>query len=178
MSAPSAPEDHSVELANIEAQKERDARAAEAAAIAKKEAQLKQLRNQAVTGARSSANQYFTSQGLDSGQYAGDIGSMIDSILSGIAPDDPNPGSYFKDVGARAYETAQDAERNKYMRTLDTLFPANFDVSRVGDTLDDPTLAAIEAEQRQSADDIISNMLARGVITQAGYQGARADLDK
>lgn len=178
MSAPSMPPDNSlqVEQARIaaqERQKEQERVAAE-----QRKQELAGLRTSSAANARNSANSFFGSRGLDSGEYSNDIDSVINGILGGISPDDPNPGSYFNNIGETAYNTAEGNFRNKSQRDLDRLFAPNFETQKIPFTLDDPYLASIEAEQRAEADSIIRNMLDRGVITGSGYAAAGSDLDK
>lgn len=178
MSAPSLPPDNSVQIEQMQEQQQAAAQAA-----ADKKAQdakdaLAALRSNAATTGTQSAKDYFQGQGLDPSQYTDDITSRINSTLAGIAPDDPNPGSYFTDIGPTIYNSAQDAYRTKEGNAINQLFPGNFDTARAPLTLDDPYLASVEAEQRGKADDIIRNMLDRGVITTAGFNAGEADLDK
>lgn len=178
MSAPSPPPDRSVELRQLEldaAEKDRQRQAA--ADEAKRQAALA-ARSAAVTGARSQAENYFNQQGVAPDAYEGDIQSYINSVLGGISPDDPNPGAYFTGVGEQAYTSAQSGERNRAMRELDREFAPNFEYTRIPDTMDDPVLAAIEAEQRQTADQYVNNLLSRGVITAPGATAAESALDK
>ena len=178
MSSPAPAKDNSVELAQMQQAAAEKAAAQERQDAADKATKLAALRSNAATGAKGSAESYFTEQGLVPGDYESQIQNQINQILSGISPDDPNPGAYFSNIGETAYGSAQDAQRNKYSRTLDTLFPANFETARISDTTDDPTIGAIDAEQRQSADAILRNMLARGVITDTGFTAGEAGLDK
>lgn len=178
MSAPSPPPDRSVELRQLELQAEERARLRAEAAAEERRRELAALRGSAFEGGRGSAQNYFTLQGLDPNEYASTIENEITRILNSIAPDDPNPGAYFSNVGPQVYDLAETAERGRYGRELDRIFEPNFASQRIPFTLDDPILASIEAEQFQSADDIIKNMLNRGVITNTGYQTARGDLEK
>jgi len=68
--------------------------------------------------------------------------------LAGISPTDPNPGAQFLDVGQRYSTTRTTANQNKASRGLDTLFPGNFETSRVNNTTVDPFIQSIDAEQR------------------------------
>lgn len=178
MSAPSIPPDNSASIRQMELDSQRQAQEKADAAAAARKQELAGLRTNAATTGRQSANDYFTGRGLDPNEYQSDIDSRINSILGSIAPDDPNPGSYFTNAGASAYTSAEESSRMKAQRSLDALFPSNFETSRVPLTLDDPYLTSIEAEQRTKADDIIRNMLQRGVITPTGYDAAVKDLDK
>lgn len=144
----------------------------------RKRQELAQLRTSAGTAARGSASDYFTQQGLDPGQYGNAIQNTINQILAGISPDDPNPGSYFNNIGERIYGAEETGFRTRSGRSLDPIFGANFELGRIPYSLDDPYLAGIEGEQRSEADAIIQNMLSRGVITPTGQQAALADLER
>lgn len=178
MSAPSMPPDNSASIRQMELQAQREAQEkADRAAEARKQ-ELAGLRATAGSTGRQSAMDYFTQQGVDPSMYASDIDAQINAILGGIAPEDPNPGSYFNNVGASTYGKVQDSARAKADRQLNTYFAPNFETSRVNMELDDPFLASIEAEQRSAADEIIRNMLSRGVITDTGYSAALKDIDR
>ena len=178
MSAPSMPPDNSMQIEAMRQSQAQEARAAEERKEKARKEELLGMRNSALTGGRSQAQDYFRQQGIDPSTHSSDIESRINSILSGISPDDPNPGSYFKDVGSQVFGDLQTGQRSKAGRELDTLFSPDFETKRLGFTVDDPYLAAVEAEQRASADDVIRRMLDRGVITDTGYAAAQADLDK
>lgn len=177
MSAPSMPPDNSlaVEQSRISAQERAQEQARKEAADRK--AELSGLRTSAVGNARNSANDYFTGQGLDPSEYSSQIDSKINSILGGIGQEDANPGSYFQNVGSDAFNYAQEGYRSKNQRALDKQFGPDFETNKIPFTLDDPYLSSIEAEQRSSADEIIRNMLDRGIITSSGYGAASKDLD-
>ena len=178
MSAPDAPEDHSLDIARLEMAEREKERLRQEEAARVRQAELAQLRTDALTSGRSNVNQYFTNQGLVPDDYASTIDAEINRILSGISRDDPNPGAYFQNAGPTVYDTAQSGFRNQLMRTLDSIFAPNFETQRLPYTIDDPIIGGIHAEQRGRADDIIKNMLQRGVINQTGYNAAAADLDR
>lgn len=178
MSAPKAPPDNSLAIRQMEIAQENRRRAEEAAREEQRRQQLAELRTNAGVTGRTSAQDYFRGQGVDPSQYGTQIDSLINSTLAGIGPEDPNPGSYFSNIGETAFNRAQDTARAGYGRTLDQLFAPNFETQRIPWTLDDPYLSAIEAESRATADDYIRNMLERGVITDRGYEAARSDLER
>jgi hypothetical protein len=170
------PEDHSLEVQqaqNDEADKVRQEQAEQDAA---NKAALAQLRNQAVTNATGNAQNYFTQQGLDPNDYQSSIDSEVQRILSGIAPDDPNPGAYFSNIGQDVYDLDTTANQNKQLRVLNQLFPNDYAQTRIGNGVDDSILSGIEGDQFNSADQIIQNMLNRGVITSTGYDAAEKAL--
>jgi hypothetical protein len=165
----------------IEAMRQQQAQEARAAEDRKEKARKEELlglRSSASAGGRSSAEDYFRAQGLDPSQYASNIGSKVNSITSGLAPDDPNPGAAFSDVGPSLFGELETGYRSKAGRDLDQMFSPDFETKRLPFTTDDPYLAGVEAEQRANADEIIRRMLDRGVITDTGYAAAQADLDR
>lgn len=178
MSSPSMPPDHSMEVAQMENQRADKAAADAKQAAIDKKAELLGLRTSAQGAGRQSASDYLTSQGVDASRHSTDIDSTINSILGGISPDDPNPGSFFTDVGKTVQNNIQGGQRAAAGRSLDALFAPDFETRRLPFTVDDPYLTSVEAEQRGSADDIIRRMLDRGVITPTGFSAAEADLDR
>lgn len=178
MSGGGHPADHSVELEQMKEQAAEKERIRQAAADKAESAKMVQLRNAAMGSGRSRARGYFSEQGVNPDDYMSYIGDLLNEISSGISPDDKNPGSYYKDVGQRAFNTAETAYRGKESRTLDQLFSPNFEYQRVGDTLDDPFLQSIEGEQRQTAEQFLNNLLSRGVINPTGFAAGEKDLDR
>jgi|SRR5882762_1130353 len=178
MSAPSPPPDNSLAVEQMQEQAAKDAQTRQDAKDAQTKADLLALRNQAGTAGTSAAKNYFTQQGLDPNQYGTDIDSQIASILAGVSPTDPNPGAAFTDVGQNIYQNETTAAQNKANRQLDTLFPGNFETQRVNMSTINPFITGIDADQRNSADAIIQNMLSRGVITPAGQTAAESELDR
>jgi hypothetical protein len=178
MSSSSPPPDNSVQVKQMEIDEARRQQEIQDKKDAEAKAALAALRTNSRNAAGNQASQFFTQQGLDPSSYTSDINSYLDSVLSGIAPDDPNPGAYFKDAGQTVYNQLETGARTKAANELDRIFAPNFETKRIPFTLDDPYLDSIQAEQRASADAIVKNMLDRGVITNAGYGAAEADLDK
>jgi hypothetical protein len=177
MSGSSPPPDNSaqVEMMRQNAAREKEERDAAAAKLHKEE--LAGLRGTARTGAGEQVRNYFSSQGIDPEQYAGSIDSQLNTILSGISPTEENPGSAFTNAGQSIWDTLTTAGRTKAGRDINAVFAPDFQYSRVADTLDDPYLAGVEGEQYANADQIIKNMLDRGVLTSGGYSSAQKDLE-
>ena len=178
MSRSSPPPDNSLAVEQQRIAAENTRREQEKIEAEKKKKELADLRVQAGQAGRGRASSYFADQGLDPEAYSGSIGSVIDDILAGISPNDENPGASLLDVGQRAYDSATNKARTKAQRELDSIFAPNFETNRVALTLDDPYLDEIYNEQRTSADQIIQNMLDRGVITDSGRNAAVRDLDR
>ena len=178
MSAPSMPPDNSMQIEAMRQQQAQEARAAEDKKEAARKEELLGLRTSAGPSGRTAAEDYFRQQGLDPATYGGDIGSKVSKTLAGIAADDPNPGAAFADIGQSLFSELEGGARSKAGRDLDALFSPDFEMKRLGWTVDDPYLAGVEAEQRSSADEILRRMLERGVITDTGFAAGEADLDK
>lgn len=178
MSAPDAPADNSYAVAQMQQEAADKARLQDKADAETKKTELANLRNTVSTGAKDRTSQYLQSMGLDPTQYGSDIDSSIQSILSGINPADENPGSYFQTAPKDIYGDLNRTFQQKNQRSVDQLFTPNYDTSRISSTMDDPIIAQILGEQRGSADQIIQNMLKRGVLTGTGATGAEADLDR
>ena len=159
-------------------QSQQQAQAAADAKAAQDKADLAALRQSSAAAGTTAARGYFQQQGLDPSQYGSDIDTQIAGILGGISPTDPNPGAAFQDVGPRIYNQLTTTAQSRAGSQLDKLFPQNFEMSRVNQQTVDPYLQGIDATQRGSADAIIQNMLARGVITPAGQSAAEAELDR
>jgi hypothetical protein len=178
MSAPAAPADHSLEVEQMREQQAREAQTRQDALDKQRKEELAGLRTNARTSGITSTNNYLNEQGLVPGDYASQVDDFINGLMSGVAPDDPNPGAYVSNAGQKFYDQAQTGYRNKQERSLDQIFSPDFEMSRVPFTLDDASVSAIDAEQRQSADNVIKNMLNRHVITQSGFDAAENDLTK
>jgi len=177
MSAPSVPPDNSAKIERMRLDAEQRRRDEENAKVEAHKQELAGLRTNAATAGTSNARQYFQQQGLDPDEYSNDINTTISSILAGINPTDENPAQYFNDAGSRIFNDAQTGYRTKSTRAVDNLLPANFELQRVPWTLDDPYLAGIEEEKFAGADEVIRNMLDRGVINTSGYESAKANLE-
>lgn len=177
MSAPDAPPDNSLAVAQFQAQEAERARAREKADADAAAQKLAELRSSTRNNAATSTNQYFQSLGLDPTNYATDIDSYLNQIMSGINPSDPNPGSYFSTAPTDIYGNLTKTAQTRAGTALDKIFTPNYASTRITNTLDDPYIANIIAEQRSGADAIIQNMLKRGVITDTGAGAASKDLD-
>jgi hypothetical protein len=172
----SAPPDNSAQVAQIEAQAARDARAEQAKAEALKLKQFNKKLAGAFGSGVSGAESFFGSQGLDPSQYSSKIRQRATDIRGGIPENDANPASYFADLGQQIYDQEQAGERSRDLRGIDTYAPAGFASKRIADTSADDLIQSILGTQQQTADDYISNLLNRGVVTGGGADAARKNL--
>lgn len=173
-----APEDNSAEVARIEAQQAR----AEAERIRREERRDEKLFNRNLSGAfgtsLEAAKNYFNQQGISPDSYIGDITTAANSIRGSVPFLDQNPGSYFTGLGENTFKNLETGFRNKNLNTIDSILPQNFSTQRITNDVDDATIEAILGEQRGTAEDYLSNLLARGVVTNSGYQGGLKNLDR
>lgn len=140
-------------------------------------AKLAALRTSATGAARTNANQYFSDRGLDPSAYGGAIDTKINDVLSTTAEDDPNVASYLSNLGEGVYGSQTDALRGRSLNAVNSQFAPNFEQGAIADTADDPFISSIDQAQRGSADDFITNLLKRHVITDVGAQTAGKNLD-
>lgn len=172
MCGSSAPEDHSAEVAAINAKAAADARAAQEAADAKKQAEFDARMNSAFGSGLQSANDFFAQRGLDPNDYSGAISTRLQQIKSAIPNLDANPGSYYEGAGSNIWDSLSQALQGKDQRIIDTLAPTGFATNRIADTADDQTIADILNQQEKSAQDYANNLRTRGVITDSGLKAA------
>lgn len=185
----SAPKDESANVARIEAdaareQREQEARAAEEARIRQEQEEARQLADfesrlsNSFTGGVGGAEDYFRSRGVDPSLYGSDITREATERRSMVPKLAGETGSYFSGIGEEVYTNLQDALRQRSLRGINELAPEGFARTRIADTADDATIAAILAEQRGEAENFANNLRSRGVITDTGLSAALDDIGK
>lgn len=172
----SPPQDNSDKVAAIEAQTAKDARAEAAAADAKKQAAFDASMNSAFGSGMTNAEDFFTSRGLDPTDYKAQIGNKANQIRSSIPNLASDPGSYFSTLGESVFNQEQAGGQAKALRGVNDVAPSGFSTSRIADTADDDTIAAILADQENNSKGYIDNLRGRGVITDSGYAAALKNL--
>jgi hypothetical protein len=128
--------------------------------------------------ALESAKQYFTTMGLDPEQFMGEISSKANSIKSSVPTLDGNPGTYFDGLGNSVYDDLTTAGQSKAGRELDAFASTGFDNQLISRNAGDDSVQAILGEQEQERRNYADNLLARGIVTDSGYQSALGSIDK
>lgn len=178
MSAPSPAPDNSLALEQMRENQAAQQKVTDKAAADKAASDLAALRTSSGAGAKSATEQYFQQLGLDPSKYGGDIDAQIQKIMGGISPTDPNPGSSFQNADQNIYNNLTKNYQTKEGGYIDQAYAPNFETSKLPFNLDQPYVASVVGDQRAQADNIIQNMLKRGVLTSTGVAGAESDLDR
>jgi len=171
-----APQDNSDKVAAIEAQAQREARDQASKDQAAQQAQFDARMNSSFGSGINSANDYFTSRGLDPKLYSGQISNKANQIRGSVPNLAGDPGSYFAGLGENVFNQEQEGARGKALRGVNQVAPEGFATNRIGDTADDATIAAILGEQEGNANQYVTNLRDRGVVTDSGFQAAMKNL--
>jgi len=87
-------------------------------------------------------------------------------------------GSYFDSLGETVFSDLSNSERAKLDRSFDDFAYEGFAKDLISDTADDDFVSSIYDENRQDAEEQLTRLLDRGVLTDSGYAAALSDLDK
>lgn len=124
------------------------------------------------------AKKYFADRGVDPSAYVGDIVAAANKA-KGLVPDNAaTPDTYFNGIADKVFNDRQDLLRSNSVKSIDKFAPTNFETQKIADTADDPILAAINGEQRQTAERYLDNLVKRGLINNNGRAAAEADLTR
>lgn len=167
-----APKDNSDKVAAIEAQAAREAREAADRKAAQEKADFEARLAGGYNSGLQQARDYFTSMGLNPDDYIGAITNRANQVRGSVPIGDAAPGNYFNDLGKLVYDAERSAYQGKNTRTLNQLFGDDYADTRIGNNLDDDTIAAILGEKKGTAEQYVKNLLDRGVVTQSGYAAA------
>lgn len=169
-------EDNSAEVARINNEEAARARQEQAAKEAQQKQEFDQLLEGVYSSSLNSANDYFTSQGLDPSQYQDAILKEAQGRRTTVPSLSGNPGAFFDGLGENVFNSLQSGERNKNIREIDKFAGTGFARDRISDTVDDPHLAGILDETFGKSKAYYDNLLSRGVINDAAYKKSIDDL--
>ena len=151
--------------------------AAEKAAQEQAQAEWASGLDKSKSGAYGSANDFFTSLGLDPTAYESSIDDYINQAYGGL-----QYGDDYSQIGGGVGQAVFDQETGKLRARaggdVDKTFGGNWLDSYITDTVDDEAIANILGEQRGSADEYLQNLYDRGVLTETGYQGGQSEIER
>lgn len=128
----------------------------------------------AVTGAKTTGQNYAGSRGLDPTSMDTVIDRIINDAKLKVPKLDSNPGSYFtSDLFSTGFANEEQNRRAGYTGQVNNKFNAGYDRNLIGDTSDDAILDAILGEQRANAEKQLQFNRARGVINDTGFNEAQ-----
>ena len=175
-----APQDNSMQLAVMNAQKAKDDE--------ETQRRLDQIKRDEFTAGGKSlsfarqaaadrARQLVTSRGLNYDDYAGDINSALDTAGNRIPDLDPNPSQYFSDdVINNALSGVENNRRSMATNRVNQTFTPGFETANFADTLDDPYINELLSGQKADATRSLDFAKERGQLTDLGYSGATGKL--
>lgn len=172
-------QDNSLMVEQMRQQAAREEQARQDALKAQQRTDFTNNLSNAVTGAKTTGRDYFTSRGLSPDDYS----SLIDSIVNDTrlkVPDlDPNPASYFNtDTFASGIDNWQNLQRANYNSKVGQTFAPGFDTTLIPDTADDSIINSILGEQRKTAQQQLDFNRARGLLNDSGYNASLAELGR
>lgn len=129
--------------------------------------------------ARSQTQQYFRDRGADRStdpSFTTDIDTAINAAINNLGTG-PVSASAFSGIPETLFGQRQGAARTAAGSQVNQLFAPDFETTRLPYSVVDPSVSTVIGRQRQSADDIINNLLRRQVITQTGANAAQQNLN-
>lgn len=133
----------------------------------------------AITGARTSVNQYFTQQGVDPTRYGSEIETAINRGKSLVPDLSPNPASAFDaNLGQTILNDITSGRRTQASNTVSNLFGPTYASDRLGYTADDSYINDILNEQFNPVNTSLGYARDRGTLTPQGFSAATDALNQ
>lgn len=172
-----APQDHSLQLAQMQYAREDAAKREAEAKRVREEAEFKTNLSNAVTGARGTGNTILANRGLDSSVYGSVINTAINDEMARVPRGDPNPANYFtSDLINNALTGYQSDKQAKNTTSVNQTFNPGFESSLLPDTLDDSYINKILGNQEGQAKSALLAAQQRGQLTDVGLNAAYGTL--
>lgn len=176
-SSPMAPKDNSLELAQLQYQREDQRRAQDEQDRLRKEGEFKTNLGNAAKGATGLGNSILSTRGLDSNKYGSIIQQAITDEQARVPIGDPNPSQYFtSDLINNALTNYQSGTQAKNNTMVNNTFAPGFDVSALPDTLMSPYINQILTTQTAQAKQALLAAQQRGQLTDTGLNAANSAL--
>jgi hypothetical protein len=167
-------QDNSAQVERMRQQAAREEQARQDAEKARLEQEFNQNLSNAVTGAKTTGQNYAGSRGLDPTSMESVIDRIISDAKLKVPKGDSNPGSYFtSDLFSTGFANEETNRRAGNTAKVNNTFTTGYDRNLIGDTSDDAILDAILGEQRSNAEKQLQYNRARGVINDTGFNEAQ-----
>lgn len=171
-------QDNSLQLEMMREQKAKEEQDRQDALKAQQRTDFTNNLSNAVAGAKTTGQNYFSSRGLDPNNYS----SLIDSIIGDAklkVPDlDANPGQYFtSDIFSSGIDNYQNTQRAGFNTKVNSTFAPGFESSLIPNSADDSILNSIYDSQYGTALKQLDFNKSRGVLNDSGYSTALNDLN-
>lgn len=168
----SAPVDNSLELERLRQEEAEANRQRAEQERLRLEQEFQERLSGAYSSAMNEAQNYFTQMGLDPQEYLDAIAAEANRTKQMVPMGDQSPFSYFDGLGQSVFGDLEQLERTRANRELDRFAGTGFDSRLIDNSSDDSVIQAILAEQEAERTGYADNLLARGVVTNSGYQSA------
>lgn len=167
-------QDNSVQVEQMRQQAAREEQARQDAEKLRLESEFNTNLGNAVTGAKTTGQNYAGSRGLDPTSMDTVIDRIINDAKLKVPKLDSNPGSYFtSDLFSTGFANEEQNRRAGYTGQVNNKFNAGYDRNLIGDTSDDAILESVLGEQRANAEKQLQFNRARGVINDTGFNEAQ-----
>lgn len=172
MCGSSPPEDHSVELRQMEIAEENKRRQEEAALKAENETKFQGRLGSAFDTASADASGELASRGLNEDEFLPMILKALQTARGSVPDLDANPYSYLSGVAGQTLNTERDRRRANYTNQIDKFAPFNFADMRIGNDLDDDVINGLIDDDLNRATLEAQRARDRGTLNDTGYTGA------
>lgn len=171
------PQDNSLAIAQLQADRARADEERRAAEKLKAEAKFVTDRDNAYTAAQGTGRGILTGRGLDVDEFNPVIDRALTDQKLRIPQGDLNPASYFTtDVINNALMQEENQRRIRNTGNVNTQFATGFDRSYIPDTADDSYINELLSGQRSSADTALQFAKSRGKLNDTGWNTAQQAL--
>lgn len=169
------PEDHSLQIAQLEYQHAREDERRRKDEEKAAEAKFITNRDNAYTAATGTGRDILTGRGLNADDFMSIITRALDDTKARVPQGDPNPASYFTtDVINNALTGEENQRRIRNTGEVNREFAPGFDRNLIPDTADDSYINELLTGQRANADRSLDYARSRGQLNDSGFNAAQA----
>lgn len=168
-----APQDNSIQLAQLQFQQQQEQQQEADAAQALKDQQFQTNLSTAATGAMGTGNSILAQRGLDPTTYDPVIQQAITDEQAKVPIDDPNPAQYFtSDLINSALTDDQTNTQSRNNTAVNNTFAPGFETTALPDSLTSDYVNQILTTQQGQAQDALKAAQQRGQLNDTGLAAA------